>query len=103
MALLMTTLVVRLITISKTIQESTHFPSSSAGMPDENTARRLVHTLKGSAANVGATRVQQAAQILEAAMIEPAAPERVDALVASCLAAVAMASGALESAFGSDR
>ena len=61
-------------------------------------AVRLAHTLKGTAANVGATRVRETAAALEAALKEGAAPERVEARLADCLDAVQAAQAALQAA-----
>jgi two-component system sensor histidine kinase/response regulator len=52
---------------------------------DHDTARRLAHTLKGAAGDIGATRVGEAAQRLEAALQAPSAkapPALVDAVEA---------------------
>ena len=61
-------------------------------------AVRLAHTLKGAAANVGATQVRETAAALEAALKEGAAPERVDALLVDGLDAVQAAHAALQTA-----
>ncbi|WP_211354068.1 hybrid sensor histidine kinase/response regulator [Thiohalocapsa marina] len=61
-------------------------------------ALRLVHTLKGAAANVGATDVNRAAIALEAALAEPATPERIEALRTACLTTVAAATTVLQAA-----
>ncbi len=61
-------------------------------------AVRLAHTLKGTAANVGATRVRETAAALEMALKEGAAPERVEAQLADCLDAVQAAQAALQAA-----
>ncbi|EIC22716.1 response regulator [Thiorhodovibrio frisius] len=50
---------------------------------DLATAERLAHTLKGNAANIGATALQQAAEILEAALREPQPAPALQALLAT--------------------
>ncbi len=72
---------------------------------DHATAHRLAHTLKGAAGDIGATRLNQAAQKLEVALLAPsaAAPlglvDAVEALLAPLLAdirhAITPAAGAL--------
>jgi len=59
-------------------------------------AVRLAHTLKGAAANVGATRVRETAAALEAALKQADEPERVDALLTDCLDALQAAFAALQ-------
>ncbi|MFE8031886.1 response regulator [Thiohalocapsa marina] len=63
---------------------------------DTKTAVRLAHTLKGAAANVGATQVQAAAAALEAALKEAAEPAQVETRLADCLAALEAARAALQ-------
>ena len=48
-------------------------------------AERAAHTLKGVAATVGLASVQRAAEVLEAAIRESAARDRLDALTAACV------------------
>ncbi|NCC26879.1 MAG: PAS domain S-box protein [Gammaproteobacteria bacterium] len=62
---------------------------------DTKTAVRLVHTIKGAAANVGAVQVQATAEALEAALQDEVEPARVDALLADCLVALEVARAAL--------
>jgi signal transduction histidine kinase/DNA-binding response OmpR family regulator/HPt (histidine-containing phosphotransfer) domain-containing protein len=53
--------------------------------PDRTAARRMVHTLKGMAGNIGARRVQAAAQLLETACAESAADDHQELLLQGVL------------------
>ncbi len=50
---------------------------------DLDTAKRLAHTLKGTAGNMGATHLSAQAAQLEKAISEPAEPDRLETLAAS--------------------
>ena len=64
-------------------------------MPQLRQEVTALFRLKGTAANVGATRVRETAAALEMALKEGAAPERVDALLADGLDALRAAHAAL--------
>jgi len=73
------------------LQEVDQWPAQFAAAraeADLGTLVRLAHTLKGTAANVGATRVWETAAALEKALKEAQEPERVDALLTDCLTAL---------------
>jgi HPt (histidine-containing phosphotransfer) domain-containing protein len=53
--------------------------------PDRSAATRAVHTLKGMAGNIGARRVQAAAQLLETACAESAADDQQERLLQGVL------------------
>ncbi|HEX5344998.1 MAG TPA: response regulator [Duganella sp.] len=53
--------------------------------PDRSAARRTVHTLKGMAGNIGASRVQAAAQLLETACAESASDDQQEVLLQGLL------------------
>ena len=61
------------------------FRAASAGS-DPSAPARMAHTLKGTAGNLGARRVQAAAGALEQACLEGAAAERIDGLLQEVLA-----------------
>ncbi|AHF05471.1 hypothetical protein MARPU_08065 [Marichromatium purpuratum 984] len=69
---------------------------------DEQSAQRLAHTLKGAAGNVGAVRVQHAAQALERALASAVDDETIDGLQAECLAALESGMVALRAALAKD-
>ena len=67
---------------------------------DNATAERLAHTLKGVAGNLGATRVQASAEVLESALRSGAAPAQVDAAEAEAARALSPLMAALKAVPG---
>ena len=71
--------------LRKFVEEQADVPADIAAAliaDDRSRAERLAHTLKGTAANIGATTIQEIAARVEAAIAAHAARTEVDALVA---------------------
>jgi two-component system, sensor histidine kinase and response regulator len=81
-----TQLMVRLLSLfTGTHAEDPTRLSALLATGQHNGLRQLVHALRGSAANIGATQVSEAAQRLEHALRESAAPEEIARLSATLI------------------
>ena len=72
--------------------------AQATGLQDFVTARRIAHTLKSVAGNIGATRLEFAASVLEACLQSPASQAAIEASLADVRKLLAALTAVLEQA-----